>query len=98
MNWKRGFFRLAIVVAIFVLPPAGLYGWIQWQVAEQRDELVVPDAKVIARLPDARIISRSQIPTTSEWPFLWRLAATFGAMGCLLGLGVSWVGAGLRGK
>jgi hypothetical protein len=98
MNWKRGFFRLAMVVAIFVLPPIGLYGWMQWQIAEQREELVVPDAKVITRIPDARIISRSQIPTTPEWPFPWRLAVAFGAAGFVLGVGASWVTPGFRAK
>jgi uncharacterized protein involved in exopolysaccharide biosynthesis len=48
-------------------------------------------------VPDARIISRSQIPT-SAWPFPWRLAVTFGAAGFVLGIGASWVIAGFREK
>ena len=46
-------------------------------------------------VPDARIISRAQIPT-SAWPFPWGLAATFGAAGFVLGIGASWVIAGFR--
>ena len=95
MNWKRGFFRLAIVAAIFVLPPAGLYGWF---VTEQSREITqVPDTRIINRLPDARIISRSAIPTVP--PNIWVYeAATLGVLGLVLAGSLWWGVAGFRRK
>jgi len=48
-------------------------------------------------IPDARIISRSAIPTAPTWPFP-RPALIFGFMGFVLGVGASWVVAGFRKK
>ena len=97
MNWKRGFFRLAIAVAIVVLPPAGLYGWMQWRAEEQPEYLVIPGAKVVTRIPDARIISRSQIPMSPS--INWAYAGPELAAAVLLfSVGVWWVAAGFRRK
>ena len=98
MNLRRGLFRLAIITAIFVLPPAALYGWMQSRIAQQQAELVIPDAKIISRLPDARIISRTAIPLGPVWPFPWRTAVVFGAAGFVLGIGTSWIVAGVWEK
>jgi uncharacterized protein involved in exopolysaccharide biosynthesis len=50
-------------------------------------------------VPDARIISRSAIPTSSVWwSFPWRVAVFFGAAGFVLGAGASWIVSGFRGK
>lgn len=113
MNWKRGFLRLGIVAVFSVILPLGGIVYADWREQQAQQQLLRLDAatsrylyeKFVHELqaahgmdvPDARIISRAQIPM-SAWPPWWRLAAIFGAAGFVLGLGSAWVIAGFREK
>jgi len=99
MNWKRGFVRLAIVVAIVALPLLGFTGYDWWQIHrfdEQQRQYLRQQQQQGLIIPDARVISRSAIPTGPSSP--WPLIAAYGIAGLFAAATVSWVGIGFRRK
>jgi len=89
MNWRRGFFRIAIVLAVFVVLPLGVIGYADW-----RENRYLASQQEGIQIPDARVISRSAIPTspTHEWPII---VARFGLVVIVVGAGW-WVVSGFR--